>query len=126
MIFQAQYDDPDGPMTMRTKNLRSASADVKFDTRRIKSIFMPISHRGRLAPSPTGALHVGNARTFLVAWVAARAAGGTIALRIEDIDGPRVKPEATRELIEDLTWLGLDWDGEPGCGAGGECAARRT
>lgn len=68
---------------------------------------------GRLAPSPTGALHLGNARTFLLAWLSARSRGGTLLLRIEDIDGPRVKPESTAQAIEDLRWLGLDWDGEP-------------
>ncbi|MGE3175333.1 MAG: tRNA glutamyl-Q(34) synthetase GluQRS [Planctomycetota bacterium] len=66
---------------------------------------------GRLAPSPTGALHLGNARTFLLAWLSARSRGGTILLRVEDIDGPRVKPAATAAAIEDLRWLGLDWDG---------------
>ncbi|MCA3010365.1 MAG: tRNA glutamyl-Q(34) synthetase GluQRS, partial [Phycisphaerales bacterium] len=67
---------------------------------------------GRLAPSPTGALHLGNARTFLLAWLSARSRGGSVLLRIEDIDGPRVKPEAAAQTIEDLRWLGLDWDGE--------------
>lgn len=66
---------------------------------------------GRLAPSPTGVLHLGNARTFLLAWLSIRARGGTLRLRIEDIDGPRVKPDADRLLLEDLNWLGLDWDG---------------
>jgi glutamyl-tRNA synthetase len=68
---------------------------------------------GRLAPSPTGVLHLGNARTFLLAWLSVRARGGTILLRIEDIDGPRVKPGAAAQAIEDLRWLGLDWDAEP-------------
>lgn len=67
---------------------------------------------GRLAPSPTGALHLGNARTFLLAWLSARAQQGRVVLRVEDIDGPRVKPESTQAAIEDLRWLGLDWDGE--------------
>jgi glutamyl-tRNA synthetase len=68
---------------------------------------------GRLAPSPTGAQHVGNARTYLVAWLSARSRGGTVLLRIEDIDSPRVKPGAAEDALEDLRWLGLDWDGEP-------------
>src|SRR5271170_3106520 len=67
----------------------------------------------RLAPSPTGALHLGNARTFLANWLLARQNGWRILLRIEDLDGPRIKAGADRELIEDLRWLGLDWDGEP-------------
>jgi glutamyl-tRNA synthetase len=68
---------------------------------------------GRLAPSPTGAQHVGNARTFLIAWLSARSRPGTVLLRIEDIDSPRIKPGAAAQLLEDLRWLGLDWDGEP-------------
>ncbi|MBL9076885.1 MAG: tRNA glutamyl-Q(34) synthetase GluQRS [Planctomycetes bacterium] len=68
---------------------------------------------GRLAPSPTGALHLGNARTFLLAWLSVRSRGGTLLLRIEDIDGPRVKPETIAGTLADLRWLGLDWDGEP-------------
>src|ERR1700744_83605 len=67
----------------------------------------------RLAPSPTGALHLGNARTFLINWLLARQNHSEILLRIEDIDGPRIKKEATQKAIDDLRWLGLDWDGEP-------------
>lgn len=67
----------------------------------------------RLAPSPTGALHLGNARTFLANWVLARKHGWRILLRIEDIDGPRVKKDADRQAIEDLRWLGIDWDEGP-------------
>lgn len=71
------------------------------------------AYRGRLAPSPTGAQHVGNARTYLIAWLAARAAGGRLVLRIEDIDSPRVKPGAAEQALDDLAWLGLDWDEGP-------------
>src|SRR5262245_6965338 len=71
-----------------------------------------VAPTGRLAPSPTGALHLGNARTFLLAWLSARARGGRVLLRIEDIDGLRVKADAAAAAIEDLRWLGLDWDGE--------------
>jgi glutamyl-tRNA synthetase len=67
----------------------------------------------RLAPSPTGALHLGNARTFLINWLFARQNGWRVVLRIEDIDGPRIKPGADRQLINDLQWLGLDWDDGP-------------
>ncbi len=67
----------------------------------------------RLAPSPTGALHLGNARTFLVNWALARQRGWTIVLRIEDLDGPRIKPGASEQAIELLEWLGLDWDEGP-------------
>lgn len=71
---------------------------------------------GRLAPSPTGAQHLGNARTYLLAWLAARSAGGRVVLRIEDIDSPRVKGWATAQAISDLRWLGLDWDEGPDVG----------
>jgi glutamyl-tRNA synthetase len=67
----------------------------------------------RLAPSPTGALHLGNARTFLVNWLLARQNNWRVILRIEDIDGPRVKKGADREAIDDLQWLGIDWDEGP-------------
>jgi glutamyl-tRNA synthetase len=65
---------------------------------------------GRLAPSPTGAQHLGNARTYLVAWLSIRARGGRMILRMEDIDSPRLKPGADAQAIDDLGWLGLDWD----------------
>lgn len=68
---------------------------------------------GRLAPSPTGAQHVGNARTYLIAWLSARSQGGGVLLRVEDIDVWRNKPGAAEQLAADLRWLGLDWDGEP-------------
>jgi glutamyl-tRNA synthetase len=69
--------------------------------------------RTRLAPSPTGALHLGNARTFLVNWALARQQGWEIVLRIDDLDGPRVKAAAASEAIDVLRWLGLDWDEGP-------------
>lgn len=71
---------------------------------------------GRLAPSPTGAQHVGNARTFLLAWLSARCQGGTMVFRMEDIDSPRVKPWAVQQALDDLRWLGLDWDYGPDIG----------
>jgi glutamyl-tRNA synthetase len=67
----------------------------------------------RLAPSPTGALHLGNARTFLANWLLARQRGWTILLRIEDLDGPRIKRGADQQAIDDLRWLGMDWDEGP-------------
>lgn len=72
-----------------------------------------ISPVGRLAPSPTGAQHVGNARTYLIAWLSARSHSGRVILRIEDIDSPRVKPGAAEQAADDLRWLGLDWDDGP-------------
>ena len=69
--------------------------------------------RGRYAPSPTGRMHLGNARTALLAWLDARARGDAFVLRIEDLDRARVRPEAEQDLLIDLAWLGLDWDEGP-------------
>jgi nondiscriminating glutamyl-tRNA synthetase len=66
--------------------------------------------RVRFAPSPTGELHVGNARTALFNWLFARSRGGTLILRIEDTDAARSEPAHERRLLEDLRWLGLGWD----------------
>ncbi len=71
---------------------------------------------GRLAPSPTGGLHLGHARTFLLAWLAARSAGGRVILRVEDIDTTRVRPGMAEAAMADLRWLGLDWDEGPDVG----------
>jgi len=67
----------------------------------------------RFAPSPTGYLHIGGARTALFNWLYARGRGGKFLLRIEDTDRARSTPEATAAIFEGLRWLGLDWDGEP-------------
>ncbi|MFP5286627.1 MAG: tRNA glutamyl-Q(34) synthetase GluQRS [Thermoanaerobaculia bacterium] len=69
--------------------------------------------RGRYAPSPTGLIHVGNARTALAAWLSVRSQGGSFVWRLEDIDGPRVVPGMAEASMEDLSWLGLDWDEGP-------------
>lgn len=66
---------------------------------------------GRLAPSPTGRLHLGHARTFALAWAHVRKRGGRISLRLEDIDATRCRPELVAGVLADLSWLGLDWDG---------------
>jgi glutamyl-tRNA synthetase len=66
-----------------------------------------------LAPSPTGALHLGNARTFLINWALARRNGWLIVLRIEDLDTPRVKPGVIDLTVDLLSWLGMDWDEGP-------------
>ncbi len=66
----------------------------------------------RLAPSPTGALHLGNIRTFMWAWLSIRSQGGTMLMRIEDLETPRVKPGVAEKMLDDLRWLGFDWDGE--------------
>jgi len=68
------------------------------------------SYRGRLAPSPTGYLHLGHARTFWIAWQRARAAHGKLIFRNEDLDYQRCKSEFVKAMYEDLHWLGLDWD----------------
>ena len=65
----------------------------------------------RFAPSPTGFLHLGHAHSALVGWQAAHRAGGRFLLRIEDIDQTRCRPDFTAGILEDLAWLGLDWDG---------------
>ncbi len=67
----------------------------------------------RFAPSPTGALHVGGARTALFNWLLARGAGGELVLRIEDTDHERSTPENVEQIFDALRWLDLDWDGEP-------------
>ena len=66
---------------------------------------------GRLAPSPTGLLHLGHARTFLLAFWHIRSRAGRLLLRMEDLDGPRAEMRFADAALEDLTWLGLDWDG---------------
>ena len=76
------------------------------------------AYRGRLAPSPTGLLHIGHARTF---WLAAQRAiehGGTLILRNEDLDPQRSRAEFTQAMIEDLHWLGIRWGEGPDCGGG--------
>ncbi len=76
------------------------------------------AYRGRFAPSPTGQLHLGGAATALCAWLAARAAGGTFVLRVEDLDRPRVVPGSMAAILDDLRWLGIDWDEGPDVGGG--------
>ena len=73
-------------------------------------------YRGRLAPSPTGYLHLGHARTFWVAQQRARAAAGTLILRNEDLDSIRAKTEFVTAMFEDLSWFGFQWQEGPDCG----------
>lgn len=70
--------------------------------------------RGRFAPSPTGHLHLGNARTALLSWLQIRSAGGEWLLRMEDLDPARSRPELAEQILADLLWLGLEWDEGPG------------
>src|SRR5436305_12244093 len=79
--------------------------------------------RVRFAPSPTGYLHVGNARTALFNWLLARGHGGQFVLRIEDTDTVRSSRESEIGIVQDLRWLGLDWDEGPD--SGGTCGPYR-
>ena len=69
--------------------------------------------RVRFAPSPTGFLHIGGARTALYAWAFARKFGGQFILRIEDTDQERSSEESVRAILDSMTWMGLDWDEGP-------------
>lgn len=73
-------------------------------------------YRGRFAPSPTGRVHLGTARTALVAWLRARSERGAIVMRMEDLDAPRVRPGSMEAILDGLRWLGLDWDEGPDVG----------
>src|SRR3990167_8002146 len=72
--------------------------------------------RTRMAPSPTGYLHVGTARTALFNYLYARKHGGQFVLRVEDTDKERSRPEFEKDIIEGLHWLGIQWDEGPDCG----------
>jgi glutamyl-Q tRNA(Asp) synthetase len=96
------------PVSRRPPDCRLQGAD-----------FLPLPEPGdlptvtRFAPTPSGYLHLGHAYAALVAWETARAAEGRALLRIEDIDRARCRPEFEQGLVEDLRWLGFEWDGEP-------------
>ena len=66
--------------------------------------------RGRFAPTPSGRMHLGNLFAALLAWLDVRSQGGTLVLRIEDLDTQRTSAAFARQLMDDLRWLGLDWD----------------
>ena len=74
------------------------------------------NYRGRLAPSPTGYLHLGHARTFWMAQQRVKENGGTLVLRNEDLDSTRFKMEFVPAMIEDLRWFGFEWREGPDCG----------
>jgi glutamyl/glutaminyl-tRNA synthetase len=74
------------------------------------------SYRGRLAPSPTGYLHIGHARTFFAAWQRAKQANGALILRMEDLDPERCRTDYAEAILEDLRWLGISWQEGPDVG----------
>lgn len=96
------------PSSAPAANLCSAPTAVPFS-----APAAPLQTVGRLAPSPTGYLHLGNAWAFLLAWLAARHTGGRVILRMEDIDPDRSRPHFAQAIMDDLRWLGLDWDEGP-------------
>jgi glutamyl-tRNA synthetase len=79
-------------------------------------VSQPARYRGRLAPSPSGYLHLGHARTFWAAQQRAREQGGTLILRNEDLDTARSRPEFVTAMLEDLRWFGFEWSEGPDCG----------
>lgn len=71
------------------------------------------AYRARFAPTPSGFLHFGNLLNFMLTWLHVRTRGGVLALRIDDLDAPRARPEYVQDIFETLTWLGFDWDEGP-------------
>jgi glutamyl-tRNA synthetase len=69
--------------------------------------------RSRIAPTPSGYLHIGNALNFVRTWLMVRRAGGILRLRIDDIDATRTRPEYFDDIFRTLEWLGMDWDEGP-------------
>jgi glutamyl/glutaminyl-tRNA synthetase len=85
----------------------------------VSTLFLTVStnaYRGRIAPSPTGYLHIGHAHTFHRAWQRARQRLGVLVLRMEDLDADRSRPEYAQAALEDLHWLNIDWDEGPDLG----------
>src|SRR5579872_2756904 len=82
----------------------------------LQSIVLDPAYRGRLAPSPTGFLHLGHARTFWTAQERTRSQNGTLVLRDEDLDKARCKTEFVSAMFEDLRWFGFQWQEGPDCG----------
>ena len=96
---------------------RTSVGDRPLEASMSSSTPLPASsYRGRLAPSPTGYLHLGHARTFWTAFERAQAAGGTLVMRMEDLDPDRSRPHYAEAALEDLRWLGIDWQEGPEVG----------
>lgn len=96
-------------MDINARNIATPTADAP--TTQPASVPAPVV--GRFAPSPSGRMHLGNVFSCLCSWLSARSQGGNIALRIEDLDDRCKRPELAAQLIDDLTWLGLEWDEGP-------------
>lgn len=94
-------------MDIKTRNIPTPAADAPTTTP------SPAPVVGRFAPSPSGRMHLGNVFSCLCAWLSARSQGGSIVLRIEDLDDRCKRPELAAQLIDDLAWLGLQWDEGP-------------
>jgi glutamyl/glutaminyl-tRNA synthetase len=102
--------------TVLTKRRPTLSCKRHSPTKAIPSSSSRQGYRGRLAPSPTGYLHLGHARTFWTAQQRAREQSGTLVLRVEDLDASRVRSEFFVAMFEDLRWFGFDWQEGPDCG----------
>ena len=96
-------------MDIKARNIATPAADAP--TTPAASAPAPVV--GRFAPSPSGRMHLGNVFSCLCAWLSARSQGGRIVLRIEDLDDRCKRPELAAQLIDDLAWLGLEWDEGP-------------
>ena len=96
-------------MDIKTRNIATPAADAP--TTQPASVPAPVV--GRFAPSPSGRMHLGNVFSCLCSWLSARSQGGSIVLRIEDLDDRCKRPELATQLIDDLAWLGLEWDEGP-------------
>lgn len=96
-------------MDIKTRNIATPAADAP--TTQPASVPAPVV--GRFAPSPSGRMHLGNVFSCLCSWLSARSQGGSIVLRIEDLDDRCKRPELAAQLIDDLAWLGLEWDEGP-------------
>lgn len=119
------------PVTKRSTHItkirscaaKSTTVPLATQTKSIERLTFNDNERVRFAPSPTGALHVGGARTALYNWLLARQNGGKFLIRVEDTDLERSKPEFERMVLDDLKWLGLHWDEGPT--VGGPCEKYR-